>query len=350
MAKRIVMVAVGLFYVAAAASLVEFQAVSYRRALRSRRASLLVVPTTVASVVKPAPTPAPVVEQPEKTTPVKSHRPRRLDHPPRTVIPGPSQARTTAVPKAGSYESPVKLKPLVIPGLESAPASEEAIFGEALNKLILINHPAVDDPRDRQRLLDAVQPMLDLRDRKDVEIKLVVLDSNAVNSFSHLGGYLYVTRGLLNFAGTDEEFRFVIGHELAHLDLKHGQALLAEATRDGLVAQVGSLQAMYHLAAKGYTDAQEFAADDLTLARMLKLDHTTRECLMYLRKLRRLSDDLDFHDGHKPPSTPPDATIQDLDNHLRAAPSAAERLKRAEARLNATPARPGAIGPPPAGP
>ena len=191
--------------------------------------------------------------------------------------------------------------------------------------------------------------MLDLRDRKDIEVKIVVLDADEVNAFSHIGGYVYVTRGLLSFAGTDEEFQFVVGHELAHIDLKHGQALLAEATRSGLVEKVGTLQAMYHLIARGYTDAQEFAADDWVIDRMLKLDHTTRECLMYLRKLRRLSEDLDFRDGHKAPKTPPDATVQDIDNHTWAAPGAAERLKRLESRLNATPVRPGAIGPTPTG-
>lgn len=355
MTKRVVpLAAVGLVYVATAVGLVHFLGHSYRRDLRERRAAW-----TLSQVKKaPAPAPPPVetiasVTRPEPSVPVTRHEAPT----PRKVHPKPTPAKHLAATPAPSepipkpYESPIKLKPLVIPGLETAPTAEEAMFGDALNKLILINHPAVDDGGALQKtLLDAVQPMLDLRTRKDVEIKLVVLDSEGVNAFSHLGGYLYVTRGLLNFAGTEGEFQFVIGHELAHIDHRDGQALLAEATKTGLVASVGTLQAMYHLIARGYTDAQEFAADDLTIDRMLKLDHTTRECLMYLRKLRRMSEDQNFREGHKAPSTQPDATVQDIDNHLRAAPGAAKRLGRLETRLNATPARPGTIGPPGTGP
>ncbi len=354
MAKPLVLTAVGLIYVATAVVLVHTLGHTYRRELRERRAAWTLAQTKSEARPEPAapspPEPIASTERPESIAPVK-HRETPKPH---KAHPKPVPAKhlaanaATAPPKP--YESPIKLKPLVIPGLETASSAEEILFGETLNKLILINHPAVEDGSALQKnLLDAVQPMLDLRSRKDIEIKLIVLDSDNVNAFSHLGGYIYVTRGLLNFAGTEGEFQFVIGHELAHIDHHDGQALLTEATKDGLVARVGTLQAMYHLIAKGFTDAQEFAADDLTIDRLLKLDHTTRECLMYLRKLRRMSEDQNFREGHKNPASPADAPVQDIDNHLRAAPGAANRLNRLETRLNATPARPGTIGPAPTG-
>ena len=73
---------------------------------------------------------------------------------------------------------------------------------------------------------------------------------------------------------------------------------------------------------------------------MVKLDHTPRECLMYLRKLKLLSEDHKFGEGRKPPKTDASATIQDIDNHIRAAPAAWKRVERAAKRLNVSPGRP----------
>ena len=63
---------------------------------------------------------------------------------------------------------------------------------------------------------------------------------------------------------------------------------------------------------------------------------------MYLRKLKRLSEELNFREGHKPAKTPPEAPVQDVANHIRSEPAAWKRLARLEARFNVKPARPSA--------
>jgi len=359
MANRVFLTAVGLLYVASATLVVRHLGENHRRSLREKRA-ILALASARRGTVRVAPEGPPVANLPSEHRPASrllaptvvtneygSVTPARVP-----VLDASSEAASRPDPPSTPrpYVSPVKLKPLVLTGLDKAPAAEEMQFGDALNELILINHPAVEEGSPQQKLiLGAVQPLLDLRERKEVEVKLVVLDTDEVNAFSHLGGYVYVTRGLLNFAGTDEEFRFVVGHELAHLDLKHGQEQVATLSRDGTAEKVGTLQAMYHQVAAGYTEPQEFAADDWVLDRMTKLDHTTRECLMYLRKLRRLSEDLKFREGRKAPGTPAEATVQDIGNHIRSQAAAWKRLARLETRLNATPSRPGAVGPPSSG-
>lgn len=330
MANRFVLAAVGLVYAASAVWLVHAQGRAYRDSLRERRAALVarVVPTNPAqrqidAIPEPAP-PTPHIIDKRVPIPTDEVRP-----------PEPTPAKP--------YESTVALRPLVIAGLETASTAEEAMFGEALSALIAINHPTLPEGSAQQRtILEAIEPLMDLRERKDVEIKLNILDSDDVNAFSHMGGYVYVSRGTLSFAGSDEEFQFAVGHELAHIDLRHGRAQLARLTRDGTVAKVGTVQAVYHQIAEGYTEAEEFAADDWATDRMVKLDHTTRECLMYLRKLRRLSEEQGFREGRKPAKTPPEAATQDVGNHARSAPAAWKRLARLEARFNVKPARPSA--------
>ena len=359
MANRLVLAALGLFYAVTAVLLVRSLGETYRRSLREQRAILALASARKANAQNRQRDPLALVAKPDHEppghplpSPVEPNDPKPGTPAAQPVLPARSLAHARISPgsEPKPYESPIVLRPLVLAGLDQASTAEEVLFGDTLNKLILINHPAVEKGSSQQKvLLEATQPMIDLRERKDVEVKLVVLDTDDVNAFSHLGGYLYVTRGLLSFAGTDEEFQFVVGHELAHIDLRHGQEQVAALTRDGTIEKLGTLQAMYHQVAAGYTEAQEFAADDRVIDRMIKLDHTPRECLMYLRKLRRLSEDLKFREGHQSPRTPPDATIQDVGNHIRSQPAAWKRVKRLESRLNVTPARPVADDPPASG-
>lgn len=49
-----------------------------------------------------------------------------------------------------------------------------------------------------------------------------VLDSDALNAVSAPGGYIFVSRGLLQNMSSEAELAFVLGHEIAHIDQEHG--------------------------------------------------------------------------------------------------------------------------------
>lgn len=328
MTRPLVLSAVGLLYAAGAVWVVRGQAGSYRRALAVRRGA--------GAVATARPVPAPV-RAPAAPTPTRATPP---DEAPR---PAAEVARVaTPAPTPKGEEAADRLPPLIVAGVEALPPDQEARLGRMLHELILTNHPADDDSPFARKALDAARPLLDLRDRKEVDVTLTVLDSDEVNAFSHLGGFLYVTRGLFHLAATDEEFRFVLGHELAHVDRRHGQALVAEATRAGKVDRVGTLQALYHQIAAGYTEGQENEADDWVIDRMVRLDHTKRECLMFARKLVGLSEERGFRNGRKTPKSEPAAPVQDVGNHFRSQPAAWARLARLEGRFKpgAAPAAP----------
>jgi len=333
MTRPLVLTAVGLLYAAGAVWVVRGQAESYRRALAERRGA---GPVATAGPVVSAPVPTPASPRPVRATP-----PEDAPRPAAEV----AHVETPA-PAPRGEEAAVRPPPLIVAGVESLPPDQEARLGRLLHELILTNHPADDDSPFARKALDAARPLLDLRDRKEVDVSLTVLDSDEVNAFSHLGGYLYVTRGLFNLAATDEEYRFVLGHELAHVDRRHGQALVAAATRAGEVDRVGTLQALYHQAAAGYTEAQENEADDWVIERMLRLDHTKRECLMFPRKLVGLSEEKGFRNGRKAPKSDLGAPVQDVGNHFRSQPAAWSRLARLEGRFRpgAAPATPTAAG------
>lgn len=57
--------------------------------------------------------------------------------------------------------------------------------------------------------------------RKDVDYTFHVLDLAEPNAFALPGGYVYVTRGLLVLANSEDELAGVIGHEIGHIAARH---------------------------------------------------------------------------------------------------------------------------------
>ena len=67
--------------------------------------------------------------------------------------------------------------------------------------------------------------------RRDVEFRLTPLNSREINAFALPGGFVFVTRGLLELVEAPEELAGVLGHEVAHIAHKHGM--------NALIRQVG---------------------------------------------------------------------------------------------------------------
>ncbi|WP_340200845.1 M48 family metallopeptidase [Ascidiimonas sp. W6] len=53
--------------------------------------------------------------------------------------------------------------------------------------------------------------------------KLNIIKSEEINAFATMGGYVYLTTGLLDFVDSYDELAFIIGHEVAHEEKLHTQ-------------------------------------------------------------------------------------------------------------------------------
>ncbi len=65
--------------------------------------------------------------------------------------------------------------------------------------------------------------------REDFDFHFKVLNSSVPNAFALPGGYVYITRGLLQSLETEGQFISVLGHELGHVEHRHS---MLNASRD----------------------------------------------------------------------------------------------------------------------
>jgi predicted Zn-dependent protease len=57
-----------------------------------------------------------------------------------------------------------------------------------------------------------------------------IVDVPAVNAFALPGGYIYITRGILAYLGTEAELAGVLGHEIGHVTARHAAQAYSRAT------------------------------------------------------------------------------------------------------------------------
>jgi Zn-dependent protease with chaperone function len=107
-----------------------------------------------------------------------------------------------------------------------------------------------------------------------------ILDTDEVCAFATPGGFIWISRGVINMCRTEDELAAIICHELAHIVLNHGMDAYREANKGGIAdspwirnalpdddsvfANFGRLITSFadDLITKGYSPEQELEADN----------------------------------------------------------------------------------------
>lgn len=112
--------------------------------------------------------------------------------------------------------------------------------------------------------------------RKAIHYQFFVVDNPIVNAFAMPGGFVYVTTGMLAFLDDEAELAAVLGHEVAHVEERHGVEGMRKAVLAEKGAEYGASKASgavgpeiaHHvadlfakLALSGYGRGQELEAD-----------------------------------------------------------------------------------------
>jgi predicted Zn-dependent protease len=103
-------------------------------------------------------------------------------------------------------------------------AEDENIYGHQFNSFFKKDMSFIKDNNliRIQNILNKLTPYIS---RKDISYTIsLVKDDSDVNAWTHVGGFIYVTTGLLKFINSDDELAFCIAHELGHNENEHCKA------------------------------------------------------------------------------------------------------------------------------
>jgi len=138
---------------------------------------------------------------------------------------------------------------------------------------------------------------------------VAILDSDEINAFATPGGHIFITRGLINCATSEDTLAAVIAHEVAHIQLQHGlkaiknsrftQALLitgtsaASAAGNATVSELAGTfgdsvnEIVSTLVTNGYSRTQEFDADSVAMSLLSLAGYEPSSLIDMLQSLER---------------------------------------------------------------
>lgn len=207
--------------------------------------------------------------------------------------------------------------------------AEELAAGRQAYGLVAARYRLQPATETVARLERLAQPFLQRRARQDVPYHFAVVEEPTVNAFAHLGGYVYVYRGLLDLVTTDDELRFILGHEIAHCDLRHcvkNMTVVVRMQQAGGALAARLAGAAFQAIAIGYSQDLEFEADLWSYRQMRCAERSHEQSLQGLRLLQR-NCAVKSPDGR---GTGGPSPLEHLANHFRSHPPVAARLSQLE--------------------
>jgi predicted Zn-dependent protease len=236
---------------------------------------------------------------------------------------------------------------------------QEVEMGHGITETLLGARPLVDDP-DLQLYVNFVGAWVASHsERPQLRWRFAVNDSDHVNAFAAPGGYIIVTRGMMNVVQSEAELAGVLGHEIGHVTRKHhlnairkgaymnllgaGAAAGTAGTpsADLVNALVGPTKELY---SRGLDKDDEFEADRIGVVLATRAGYDPWGLPAMLQTLARIKPDDPYmallFKTHPSPSARLDklgvAMGTQFDRYSNSAPSS-DRFQRAVARLKTQP-------------
>ena len=212
---------------------------------------------------------------------------------------------------------------------------EEMQFGEQLDRDILREMPEDANPQARARLEALAKPLIEQCQRKGIHYRIRIVNSSKINAFGCAGGRVYITTAFLKRFPADEEAAMTLGHELAHIELKHAvhkvQYLYRGRKTFGGFADIG--QAAYSALSAPYTKDQEFDADAQGFDFCRKAGWQASKLFSVYEGLMKLEQEQDQKRAGSS-SEPVSELERRLGDYFSSHPHTADRLARLKARAS----------------
>jgi len=130
--------------------------------------------------------------------------------------------------------------------------------------------------------------------RRDIQYRFGILNTKSVNAYSAPGGYVFVSRGLLQRLRNEAQLAGVLAHEIVHVDRRHAvkgfvkaRALqeLGDRVGGGAAAAEVSRSLIKGITETGFSRADEFDADKRALPLLRGAGYTAQGLAAALRRL-----------------------------------------------------------------
>lgn len=153
-----------------------------------------------------------------------------------------------------------------------------------------------DNPEQTRRIERIGRSLVAVCERKDMPYTFKILNERKeLNAMTAPGGFIYITRALLEALESDDEVAFVLGHEIGHVAGDHirkqlSQAIAASILLDILTARSSQLvrlgtDIMFSLYQSGYSRQHERDADTRGVRYMKAAGYNPIAAITALKKL-----------------------------------------------------------------
>lgn len=186
-----------------------------------------------------------------------------------------------------------------------SPEAERRI-GLTTKKQILEQYRVFDSTTVAAYVNRVGQKLAHVCDRPTVDYDFTVLDNDLINAFAVPGGFVFITRGLLEAVDDESELAMVLGHEIAHVAALHGVQMIQKEMGQNALTVLGTVGAAFTVGPEamlmvantaslfsslyllGYSREHELQADNLGLQYMLRAGYDPHGALRFLRQLQNM--------------------------------------------------------------
>lgn len=154
--------------------------------------------------------------------------------------------------------------------------------------------------RDIRRIKRIAEPVIAVSERPNLQFTFGILETSEYNAYALPGGYIYITRPLLEMLDSDDELAAVLAHESAHITHVHAiksyerqvaltvaGIFLAVATGDA-ESSFDFVRIIGNIITEGYSKEQEYDADLTGLRYISRAGYDPEGMVSLLTKLQDL--------------------------------------------------------------
>lgn len=193
---------------------------------------------------------------------------------------------------------------------------EEYYIGRSVSALILSRYKVWDNQTATNYLNLLAQAVSLYSDRPEIfgGYHVLVLDSEEINALSAPGGFIFLTRGLLQLCPNEDALAGIMAHEIGHISARHGlmaikksrlleafKLLASEAAEQLAPDKMVQLTDIFEgalddiiiqLIERGYDRKAEYEADSLALKTLRRMGYSSQGLILFMEELIKKEEEI----------------------------------------------------------